>query len=132
MMILKCVIFKEDKAWDWNANHQEPLMVDLEWDVTGDTVPRNNNNVAESAPYEQSLESEAPDHNNVVESATNEQSQEHEESVPNDQIHTTDIAGRVRRQPNWMNDYVSHINFSEEEGQAHLVLFAELDPITYA
>ena len=31
-----------------------------------------------------------------------------------------------------MNDYVSHINFSEEEGQAHLVLFAELDPITYA
>ena len=31
-----------------------------------------------------------------------------------------------------MNDYVSHINFSEEEGQAHLVLFSELDPITYA
>jgi len=31
-----------------------------------------------------------------------------------------------------MNDYASHINFSEKEGQAHLILFAELDPITYA
>jgi transposase InsO family protein len=112
IVVSRDVIFEEDKAWDWNANHQEPLMADLEWDITGDTVPPNNNNVAESA--------------------TNEHSQEREESVPHDQTHTTAIAGRVRRQPSWMNDYVSHINFSEEEGQAHLVLFAELDPITYA
>jgi hypothetical protein len=131
IVVRRDVIFKEDKAWDWNENHQEPLMADLEWDITGDTVPRNNSNVAESAPYEQSLESAAPDDNNVAESATNEQSQEHEESVPNDQTHTTAIVGRVRRQPSWMNDYVSHINFSKEEGQAHLVLFVELDPTTY-
>jgi len=32
-------------------------MADLEWDITGDIVPQNNNNVAESAPYKQSLES---------------------------------------------------------------------------
>jgi len=132
IVVSRDVIFEEDKAWDWNANHQEPLMADLKWDITGDTVPQNNNNVAESAPYEQSLESEAPDDNNVAESATNEQSQKHEESVRHDQTHTTAIAGRVRRHPSWMNDYVSHINFYEEEGQAHLVLFVELDPITYA
>ena len=107
-------------------------MADLEWDIYEDTVPRNNNNVAESATYKQYLESEAPDDNNVAESATYEQSQEHEESVPNYQTYTTAIIVRVRLQPSWMNDYESHINFSKEEDQAHLVLFAELDHITYA
>lgn len=38
---------------------------------------------------------------------------------------------RLRRRPVWMNDYTSGEEFSDEDTLAHLVLFAESDPIAF-
>ncbi|CAL2257014.1 unnamed protein product [Prunus armeniaca] len=65
-------------------------------------------------------------------------SDNHQESImadleweKNEEADTTDIEGCVRRPPAWMRNYVSGDSLSEEEGMAHLALFAEFDPITY-
>lgn len=111
IVISRDVIFEEDKAWDWSANHQETIMADLEWEKIEEADPGNDNNVEESETNETTLESEEPDHNN--------------------QTDTPAIEGRVRRPPVWMSDYVSGDSLSEEEGMVHLALFAEFDPINY-
>jgi transposase InsO family protein len=129
IVVSRDVIFEEEKVWDWNQTTQKPPMVDLEWEVAADANPQDDNNVPNTTAIEYFQGGGTPVENDVAEPACNEQPEQDEEF---DQTHTTVTTGRVRRQPSWMNDYISHVNFTEEEDQAHLVLFAELDPITYA
>ncbi|KAM2245499.1 hypothetical protein ACFXTI_006427 [Malus domestica] len=110
------VVFDENQSWNWNDSHEEVILVDLEWETEEENSIETGDNEEEHAV-------------DILREAV-----ENEDSVQ-ETGESSSRAGRTRRPPIWMRDFVSGEVFSEEddvnENLAHLALFSDVDPISY-
>lgn len=113
VIISRDVVFEEDAKWNWDKTGEQANCDVLEW---GDEDEKEVNEIgAESEEEEQ-----------VDDNATNSSSTESaEDSFP------SPVPGRIRRQPTWMEDYVSGEGISDEE-RNNLVMFTSAeDPVFF-
>jgi hypothetical protein len=111
--ISRDVVFDENSSWDWERKDKgNSVALELADNETTDV---------EKDAY--SDEEESNEFGSVNEAAETSLPEASETSLQNIQ--------RLRRRPVWMNDYTSGEEFSNEDTLAHLVLFAESDPIAF-
>lgn len=135
IIISRDVVFDEEESWSWNQKELESA--NLEW----------NNDVEENTSVETSAEIQEPAGNNGSANPNtppNEEEGEEEQTGSGSSSPSTDsqvtspspvagqVQGRTRRQPTYMNDFVSGEGLSDEEEVQQLVMFASTnDPVTF-
>lgn len=96
IIVSRDVVFYENQSWNWDDNHEEAILADLEWEIEG----QNNTKIGNiEEEYAVDTIEEAVQNEELVQVA--------DESSPRD--------GRIRRPPVWIMDYVSGEGFSEED-----------------
>ena len=117
IIVSRDVVFEEDQQWNWDDGHKQAILAELEWDTEEETEVEDEGDGEESEVNEESGETEPEsDGGNIS----------NEEHLPREI--------RARRPPVWMRDYETEQGLSNEEhvNHAHLALFTDGDPITFA
>ncbi|CAI8605871.1 unnamed protein product [Vicia faba] len=96
-LVERDVVFEEDKAWNWHTNSESSTAYELEWEEEKD-VGSSSSEIPEAENADQVADHDEP---------------EHHTSAPVDA--STRYPVRDRRQPYWMNDYVTGEDLSNEE-----------------
>ena len=117
IIVSRDVVFEEDQQWNWDDGHKQAILAELEWETEEETEVEDEGDGEESEVNEEYGETEPEyDGGNIS----------NEEHLPSEI--------RARRPPVWMRDYETEQGLSDEEhvNQAHLALFTDGDPISFA
>ncbi|CAL9016699.1 unnamed protein product [Prunus brigantina] len=119
IIISRDVVFEEDNSWEWDKIHEEVILADLDW---------TDNNKEQDANARNGDDAGTEGFNGTDEGNLSNSSDSGEvPSVPSLESHEP----RQRKQPSWMEDYVSGEGLSEEEDMAYLAMFAANDPVLF-
>ncbi|KAK9907798.1 hypothetical protein M0R45_000739 [Rubus argutus] len=117
IVVSRDVVFEENESWNWGKSVEEVGLDVLEW---------GDDDGGQSEVDQGDVEDEGSDCEEV-ESAIGPSSNE-----PLDDSSPSSNEGRVRRQPLWMEDYVSGEGLSDQEEDVNnCIMFATADPITF-
>lgn len=97
IIVRRDVVFEEGNNWDWDKNHKEVILADLNWD---------DNYKEPNAATRNRDEAESDEHRNTEERETNGSNEENSSSSGEDSSFES-LEQRSRRQPIWMRDYES-------------------------
>ena len=117
IIISRDVKFEEDKCWNWDKTYEESIVCNLEWGDCEEKVYVFEEN-------EEGSESEL-EANVEVENENFSSNSFNEESSP------CTNEGRDIKPPAWIRDYHTREGLFEEDNEAHLAMFATVDPIHF-
>ncbi|XP_037497309.1 uncharacterized protein LOC119371385 [Jatropha curcas] len=117
IIISRDVVFEEDKQWEWEKQHEQSIVCDLEWE--DDEVQENN----DQEPYFVPEQVESDDNDAEVTMSLSDS-----DSSSSNSSATSNLE-RTRMPPVWMNDYGTGEGLSE--GEANMVLYANIGPIHF-
>ncbi|KAI5427498.1 hypothetical protein KIW84_032778 [Lathyrus oleraceus] len=135
VIVSRDVVFEENKQREWRKDYEGQLNEELEWEE------QEKNEGVEESVHKIGEEKETPRSEGEVECEKTRETSDHkdeEHSDPGDadphvnqrERGQSSVQGRDQRMPQWMNDYVSGENLSDDE--AHMVKDAEAeDPICH-
>lgn len=135
VIVSRDVVFEENKQWEWGKDYEGQLNSELEWEE------QKTNKRVEEIVQKIGEEKETPESEGEVECEKTQETRDHEDEehsyqedaeppVNQRERGQSSVQGRDRRMPQWMNDYVSGENLSDDE--AHMVKDAEAgDPIWF-
>jgi len=110
IVVSKDVIFEENECWEWERSPEQ---------LKSNLLDYGEN----EEEQQESPQSEEENENTEVGEGIGSSSSQSSEEDP--------IEGRVRRQPVWMQDYISGEGFSDEETQNLVMLTMTSDPTTF-
>lgn len=123
IVISRDIVCAEDEKWDWRRSAQEMKDDVLE---CGDDNEIENDENDDVEAEEEGEDEEGEQAGNINNSSQNELSEEELPSPP------SPIQGRNRRQPVWMNDYMTGAGLSDGEEVHNLVMFTSADdPVSF-
>ncbi|CAL9002860.1 unnamed protein product [Prunus brigantina] len=117
IIVSRDVVFEEDQQWNWDDGHKQAILAELEWETEEEAEVEVEGDGEDSEANEESGETEPESDGG---------------NISNEEISPREI--RARRPPVWMKDYETGQSLTDEENanQAHLALFTDGDPITFA
>ncbi|KAJ8631788.1 hypothetical protein MRB53_025111 [Persea americana] len=131
IVISRNVIFNGHEGWNWDDSHKEALQSNIDWgdiDDNEDMVETDDELIqtAGAAPINEGLADDVQLEADQTETST--------AAAPEaDQTETsTAAAPRVRRPPQWLNDFDSGEGLSDDENLSNFALFVDADPLSYA
>ena len=141
VVVSRDVVFEEEKGWNWSENHQEQILMDLEWDDSGEKIDDHSeigeerrvdeavtNDLGEDAEIDENVAAEIEGVSAAVEDEYFEEQENQTVTVNNA---GGQVEGRVTRTPLWMRDYVNGDELSADEAYVAEVMAAEEDPFFF-
>ncbi|RDX76067.1 hypothetical protein CR513_43981, partial [Mucuna pruriens] len=117
-IVIRDVVFEENKSWDCDKIHKEVILVDMNWD----------DNKKESDKHCDEVENSINDDSEERDLNEEHSSNASESKNLSPKYHLDE---RTRQPPTWLQDYVSGKDLLEEEETTNLVMFIENNPILF-